>query len=419
MFNRQRRAMSPATDEGLAAAISAGVDAGTPSDVKEAKGDGDGQQPAGGEGAADGGGTGGAEGGEGGEAGAGGGGDGAGDPPAGEGGDGKGADKGGGGGEPPAGEKKEGKGEGDADPPDGRERDEHGRFKKREAGAGGEPEAGKDGAGKSKPPAKPDHVNDPIPEEVKGRTRERMEGLVATAKDLNTKLAAAQTQNDDLMKAIGETGTTPEQFGTVMDVLTQLNSDDPKVKREGIAALRKIADEETAALGDTPPGKDPLEGHQDLIDEVEDGTITKQRAIELATARNREKAGTRREAEHTEADQHVAAINAGKKALNELEASLTKSDPLYKAKRAQIEDAFRVACETLPPAKWASTYQRMYKAAKVAAPPPNTNVRQRVPAGTGGKNQGRPGQNANAGGPSAPKSLEEAVNMGIEQAGRR
>lgn len=413
MLKLNRRAMSPATDEGLAQAISEGVDAGTPSDVKEAH---SGSEDTGSHETADTGGTGG--------------------PPSeqdrgtanapDDGGsstaapDGAAADTGGkdGDGKPAATAAKK-PGESDTDPQAtgadrGDGRDATGKFVKK---TGAESAPGKDGAAKAAP-GKPDHVNDPIPDDVKGRTRERMESLVATSKKLTTELEAARTQNDELMRAIGETGTSPEQFGNVMDALTLLNRRDEKSKRDGIAALRKLADEAAQELGDTPPGVDPLEGHADLKEDVEDGRITKERAVELAQARNRQAAGGKREQQQTEAQREQAAIETAKNELNALEAELLRSDPLYRAKRAQIEGVFRIAAETLPPAKWAAEYRRLYQAAKVAAPaqPP---VRQRVPDGTGAKNPARPGQNANAGGPAAPKSLSEAIDIGIQQAGRR
>lgn len=293
-------------------------------------------------------------------------------------------------------------------------------FEKRKA-AGGAPDA-KGAKGKPAAAKPPDHVNDPIPDDVKGKTRERMTGLITAAKTLTTERDEWKKKSEDIWGAIADTGTNPDQFADIMDALTQINSDDVAERRKGIAFMRKFADDAGVALGDTPSGKDPLEGHQDLIDAVEDGDMKRELAIELATKRNREKAETKltteRSQQTAEQREHAAAVKTAKADLNALGAKLLKANPaLFRLKAQAVADAFVEVRDSIHPSKWAAKYEAIYNKLKIDVPPADT--RERAPRGTGNSNPQRPGQPANGGGGREVKSLAEAVDFGIAQAARR
>lgn len=278
----------------------------------------------------------------------------------------------------------------------------------------GEEKPADETAAAAKPEAKkPDAVNDPIPEDVKGRTRERMESLVSKVKETTERLTAVETNYNSVMGMIAETKATPEQYGMVLDYLGAVNSGDDTKIRGAISVLQSELKALHEQLGEPLPGTDVLAAHQDLKDAVEVGDITQAHAVELATARARAAAQTRRtETQRTQTaaqTEQVQAVAAGRDALNALEARLRTSDPHYEAKRNALIETLKPMMARIHPSQWVEVFQEAYSKVPnpVATPKPApspTPLRARSPAG---------GQTKAAG------SLEDAINMGIEAASRR
>lgn len=269
-------------------------------------------------------------------------------------------------------------------------------------------------AEEKKPEAKaPDAVNDPIPEDVKGRTRERMESLVGKVKETTEKLTHVETQYNSVMGMIAATQATPEQYGMVLDYLGAVNSGDDTQVRGAIQVLQSELKALYEKLGEPMPGTDVLAAHQDLRDAVEVGDITEAHARELAAARGRAAAQTRREeTQRTQTAaqaEHARAIDAGRNGLNALEVQLRASDPHYDAKRASLIEVLKPMMARVHPSQWVETFKEAYArvpnpvavAPKVESPQP---LRPRSPAG---------GQT------KAASTLEEAVSMGIAAASQR
>lgn len=285
---------------------------------------------------------------------------------------------------------------------------------------GAKPDAGAGGK-------KADHVNDPIPDEIKGRTRERIEGLVATAKDLNTKLeqqTAELESGRELFGMIEATGADAATFARHMDVLSLMCSDELADKQKAVELLRKAADTLGQQLGEPPPGKDPLEGHQDLIDEVEAGETKRERAIEIAKFRNQTAAAERhrtatetRNNEQTAAEQQRAKV---KTALNELSTELHKKDgkEVYERKHKLLVPFIKRLNAALPPDKIVAAVREAYNAlelAPAAAPAANGT---RAPAGSGQRQPARATQGAGGGGSKVPSNPLEALEFGLEEHAR-
>src|SRR6201996_6749811 len=58
-----------------------------------------------------------------------------------------------------------------------------------------------------------DFVNDPIPENLKKDTQERMRGLITTVKEKTAELEKVSQDFNYMIKGVEATGTTPEQYG--------------------------------------------------------------------------------------------------------------------------------------------------------------------------------------------------------------
>lgn len=286
----------------------------------------------------------------------------------------------------------------------------------------------KPGAAPDPAAKKADHVNDPIPPEIKGRTRERMEGLVATTKELNTKLEAQAAELEsgrELFGMIEATGANAETFARHMDVLALMTSQDPGEQQQAVTFLRAAADKIGQQLGETPTGKDPLEGHADLLEEVDGGELTRKRAEEIAKQRNATAATDRRRTENdsrnTEADAAAQARAKVKTALNDLSTELAKKDgaEVYARKHKLLVPMIKRLNAALPPDKIVAAVREAYAAIELgpAAAAP-ANGQGRAPAGTGGRQPARATQGAGAGGPKTPTSALEALEFGLEEHAR-
>lgn len=400
--------MSTVTDEGLFAALSAGIDGDAPppeettdeeADTTGADDDATGDETGTGEGGDDaaGDGTGGEQSGDGDD-----------DAAGAEGGEAGGADA------------------------SGRERDPvTGKFvakkkddKETPEGDGGA--LGPDGKPVAKQPATgKDPVNDPIPQGLKKETQERMVALVNTAKTLTQERDHFKAAYQEHIQYIQESRATPEQYSQAIEYIGWANSGDPaKIQKciqfmqTELAALSKLA-------GVPVAGVDVLAEHADLKQKVADGALSLEDAQELAALRSSRALRTVH-AQHTQ-EQNAAAERAQQERqqcmadLNNLEQELLANDPLYKTKRPAIIQALQAKnpttgkslIESTHPTQWTALFLRHYALAKAPAHRPqpgaqgssiprNQPLRARQPAG---------GQAA------APKSMLDALNAGLADAG--
>jgi hypothetical protein len=260
-----------------------------------------------------------------------------------------------------------------------------------------------------------DPVNDPIPAEITGRTRERMEALVAKVKEATTERNTIKQQRDDLVGMVAETRATPEQFNQSLQYLAAVNSGDPKQIRGAVEILRQELTALCNMIGEPVPGVDALSNHADLRQAVEAGDISQAHAQELATARDARAFTTRRQQQTTETQrqetEQAQAQESGRQALDALEERL-KSDPDYARKRPILLATLVPIFEDLHPSKWAQKFEQSYRQLKLgpapvkpaAATPGQQPLRARQPAGPAAK---------------APASILDAIEAGVERAGRR
>ncbi len=311
--------------------------------------------------------------------------------------------------------------------------------------AGGEEPASKAAAG-DEPPKKDDakkadeaanefaHVTDPIPEEIKGRTRERMEKLIGEVRTLSERLELTGGAVDHFRQAIARTGADEKDWAEHMTLLEQMHSKDPKDRRAALATLQAHTRAIATELGEPVAGVDALEGHADLKEDVDLGRMTQEKAEELARARNRERALSERQArEQAAAAGPQARQQAEQQAiadLNALDLDLRR-DPEYAYKRTVAMQSLEQIIADVEPAKWKSAFKRRYdavtaeqiaalKAEETAAAAkanggkkPN-GAPERVSAEEAQQQPLRPKQPA-GGSERQPSSLEEAIAAGIEE----
>lgn len=265
--------------------------------------------------------------------------------------------------------------------------------------------------------AKRDPVNDPIDPRVSERTKERITSLVGMVKEKDQLLA----ENRQLFQSIADTGVSPDNFAQTLQLLRWYNSDSIEDNRKAYQFLQTQLTGLAARIGETPPGADPLEGHDDLRTAVNAGQMTEKYAAELAAARNRSKAAQSVSQEQSqrskqEAEQYEAARTTAVTALNALGDSLKDVDPQYDAKAPLVIAKLQPVFATLHPSKWVDEFRKEYKATKV---PGAAASGAQAPQGNGGTPPAqqplRPNKQPAGGGQKQPGNMLEALEAGLSQ----
>lgn len=330
----------------------------------------------------------------------------------------------------------------DAPVPDGYVRDPQGRFaKKPEAAAPvpGTPEA-KAAAEKGKAAAdaavEAEIAGLGLKDKAAARFRELTTEIktLAPIKDLLDKagvkdlaqlpaMLERSRKADDLIAMVMDTGATPDQYGMTLDYLKLVNRA-AAGDRTAAATCLEMSKKEVAVfakmLGQEIPGvHDPLAGHQDLLDEIEAGDLTRARALEIAQARELNSAVQQRTQQTQTQEQLQQATEQGKRQLAEFDAHMLANDPTYPHKRDILSGMVATIKETVHPSRWIEATQNAYKripanAAAITPPPPVPPPP--VPPAPAGGNAMRPGGPRPAVLVPETATAEQAMDLGIAAA---
>jgi hypothetical protein len=262
-------------------------------------------------------------------------------------------------------------------------------------------------------------IDAPIPQDLSKRTQERIKTLVDTTRAVTEERDQINQQFQTVVGAIQMSGTTPDQFREYLEFQTNVNSNDPAKQKSALNFVMKVAHDLATYIGEPLTFKSPLEGHADLIQDVQQGRLQLPRAEEIARLRNKQAAQaargdvTRQNQQYTQASKQDT--DNARVALNTLESRLKGNDPQFSSKRGIVinflKQQYGAKLERLPPGQWASTFDRAYRAINLPAQPkpaPNPANKNLQPMRHGK----RPAGNAGA----APKSILDAVNAGIAAA---
>lgn len=260
----------------------------------------------------------------------------------------------------------------------------------------------------------PDHVNDPIPANLNKRTAERMQYLLDTVKAQST-LAEQHTQ---LFDEITSTGASPQEFGAMVGYMRYVHSSEPKDWDTAYTILQSELKGLAVKMGKPLYEVNLLrdDANKDLVEEIRGGTLTANRAHEIALQRESVKYRTTtaaaKSAATTSATTEAAAQTASTKAFDELDKVLRARDGAeFQRKFDILVPMLKKTLGRLPPAERIGVFQDAYDnlvlpPVQAAVVPPKTMPqRPKQPAGAGGG--GNPA--------AAPKSALEAMNAALEQ----
>ncbi len=252
-----------------------------------------------------------------------------------------------------------------------------------------------------------DPLNDPIPESTNEKTATRIQSLIGTVKEQNSLI----DERNEIVEAIVETGSTPEQYTQTLGFLTMYNSNDPAQRKQALAVVRGMERELAVELGEA--GDTVLANHKDLQDEVEAGTLDQARAVELATNREQKVLSDQRAAKTKEDDDAAdASTKAQKEGRDNLTAFETtaKADPRYAELYPALTATLRATLGTMHPSQWGVKAAEVYAALKANTP---AVVEKPTPVPKTPLRANKRGGNSNK--ETEPKNAEDALSRALDE----
>jgi hypothetical protein len=269
--------------------------------------------------------------------------------------------------------------EGEEPPPEGQEPPVEG------AGAvEGEPPAPKVEAAKPVEPAKVADADAKaqIEKEItdrglKGDTATRFRELSHQVRELSTlrdevvpALQETARLHDQWQQIVSESTATAPQLEQALAYIQSVNSGD--MSRLEVAAKAMMAEVTWAykKLGWELPGVvDPLEGQADLLQQIEDGDLTRAGALEIVKTRVQAAANAARDKRTNSEEAYAAALDAVGPAIDTLSARLKAADPNFLIKLPALKPTVDLIKQTLHPSQWAVAIERAYRALPEPARP--------------------------------------------------
>lgn len=276
------------------------------------------------------------------------------------------------------------------------------------------------------PPKALDPVNDPPPPNAKPETRERITTLANMVKERDTTIQTTTAERDQartdfelLTTPLRNANASHEQFVEVCTLLGDINSPHPQDRMRALQYLQNEAAALAEQLGVVLPGVDPLQGHADLMQQVQANPALRAtleetarlRRLTAANVQHQQGDAQRREQQRLQ----TQATTQGRAALVEVEQAFKEANaPLYAAKVAKMnaDPAFVAQMKAAHPAQWAPMFAKKFRETVVAAPAPTpAPVTPPVPPRTPAPLRGRQPAGSQA---RPPTTMLEAVRASLQ-----
>lgn len=204
---------------------------------------------------------------------------------------------------------------------------------------------------------------------------------------------ARANQHVEWVKHVVDTGASPEQYGTMLEYLADVGAAGKGDMAAAERMFEKVMGEAKALasmLGKPIEGVfDPLDAHEDLRELVDDMSLSREKALQIAQDRQTAQAlkaaqaaqGEQAQAQNSEALAKQAE-DQGIDSLIKIDEYLRAQDPDYERKRPMLNAMVANIRATLPVNQWAQATQEAY-ATIPAMPAPKPAV-GRVPVRGGG-----------------------------------
>jgi hypothetical protein len=263
---------------------------------------------------------------------------------------------------------------------------------------------------------------------LKGKAEQRFRSLCNDIGERDRKITQLETYREhtkaavDIQEALLNTRTTPDQFGAMLFYFDAVNRRDPDALAQAWEMLEKEQEFIGTLIGKKAGGHDPLAAHADLRKEVDDGVISEERALELASLRARGKLMLEHQQEDRAARQQDEEREKGLNDLALLGAELKAADAaVYAARLPMLRPLINEIVRLAPPKEWEERVRRAFVSLPRGAAPAAGTLPGSKPARAPVRQQPMRPSGAGATVPVARKatSAEDAFSMGLDAARER
>ena len=205
---------------------------------------------------------------------------------------------------------------------------------------------------------------------VKDKARQRFTELATGNRELTQKVESLTSERDSLKELADandgvatmllESGMNEDQLGSMLQIGTMMNGslDDRKQAYQGMCeALVMMSNDLGLPL---PTGGDPLEGHPDLKQLVEDGDMSAEAAQKVVESRVQQRFNDTQQQSSQEQQQLRQAQEQGFSDLQGF-ASEHQNDPGYQQKTAMLKPTLDLIVNTKHPSEWKDAVARAYR----------------------------------------------------------
>lgn len=214
-----------------------------------------------------------------------------------------------------------------------------------------------------------------------------------------------------------DSGANTKQVGEMFLLLKRINSGDPVQIKDAVDSMYKELKWAAAKIGVPLDAFDPIEQFPDLQQQLTEGKITREGALEIMAARRTQGMTAEQRAAANRSTQAKAEydtrLNASIAEIRKFDASV-RADPQYEAKRLAVAPTIeRLKRTKVDPALWPAEIAQAWREVVVAAPA------SAAVAATKPKVVSPIRPSASAGSqqrPAVPKDPYAAFDMGVEEA---
>ena len=260
-----------------------------------------------------------------------------------------------------------------------------------------------------------DEADDDIysePAGLKPKAQERFRGLVEDNKTKTERLDQAEFALKEIHKTVSESHMTPEEFGYLIDYGRMAVSKKPEELEYALQTAQNEIIRISQLLGKEVEGVDLLADQPELKKRVDDYELSREDALRIVKS-ERELASYKNVQDQQRDQQQVATKqqDVQQQSLDQVRAYMSKmksTDINFSAKEARLVDQAAKVRQNYPPEQWPTVIQDLYETMSVDSSAQKQNLKTSAPT---------PMQSTTSTvGSTVPKTMQEAVMLGLENA---
>ena len=260
-----------------------------------------------------------------------------------------------------------------------------------------------------------DEADDDIysePAGLKPKAQERFRGLVEDNKSKTEQLDKAEFALKEIHKTVSDSQMTPEEFGYLIDYGRMAVSKKPEELEYALQTAQNEIIRISQLLGKEVEGVDLLADQPELKKRVDDYELSREDALRIVKP-ERELASYKNAQDQQRDQQQVATKqqDVQQQSLDQVRAYMGKmksTDINFSAKEARLVEQAAKVRQNYPPEQWPTVIQDLYETMSVDSSAQKQNLKTSAPT---------PMQSTTSTvGSTVPKTMQEAVMLGLENA---